>query len=121
MYLKEAKYVTFGGYVWPEIKDKIYTTLGTTTYTSESDAMNACKNSDACKGISLVKKNTYKLGMLDDLKQGQTGVTSYIMGDELVTSASKYMIIPLFTIRIESRNYYSLKCLSSEFLLIFTL
>ena len=36
----------------------------------------------------------------DDLKQGDTGVTSYIMGDELVTSASKHMIIPIFEIHI---------------------
>ena len=89
MYLKEEKYITYGGYVWPEFKDKIYGTLSTTTYTSESAAMNACKNNDACKGISLVKKNTYKLGMLDDIKKGPTGVLTYVMGDEIYTSASK--------------------------------
>ena len=67
----------------------IYGTLDTTTYSSESAAMNACKNNDACKGISLVKKNTYKLGMLNDLKRGRSGVISYVKGDEILTSASE--------------------------------
>ena len=90
VYLKEEKYVQYGGYVWPEFKNMIYGTLTTTSYSSESAAMDACKNNDACKGISLVKKDTYKLGMLDDLKKGQTGVVSYVMGDEIYTSASEY-------------------------------
>ena len=89
IYLKENKYVQYGGYLWPEFKGKVYNTLGSTAYPSESDAMNACKNNKACRGVSLIKKNTYKLGMKDDLKAGSSGVISYVKGDEIYISASK--------------------------------
>lgn len=78
--------------MWPENKGKVFTKMDTTEYTTDSAAMDACKDNSACYGVAFISKNKYKVGLSETLTAGTGSAKAYVKGDEVYTAARYYWL-----------------------------